>query len=271
MTDLTISRPSSHRRASKFTAFAVVTTVFASLLGAAFATEASAKGISIKKATFAKEVTEKFEAKGVTTEFQANDTVYLLLQVKGRPKKGKITGAWSFRGDPVGSADVDLASVNKGVLFSFGEDTYVKFFFKPGPDGLLIGKSYSVNVTSDGAAVGKYSFSVVPPKTALPSKVLSIKLSKAEGGPAMKAFGPADTVYLLFNGDFGIRTWVEATWTVNGKVAPEATRSLTLQEDVKAVDGNFSFGPKNGWPKGTHSVTLVMNDVKVGTYSFTVA
>ena len=87
----------------------------------------------------------------------------------------------------------------------------------------------------------------------------------------MKKFGPTDTIYLLFNGDFGVKSWIEATWTVSGKEAPEGTRSLTLKEDVKATDGNFSFLPKGGWPKGSHSVTLVLNDVKVGTYSFTVA
>ncbi len=263
------TRP-THRR-SPVAVFALAVTLLAGALSATFVSSASAKGITVKKATFAKEVTDKFEAKGVTTEFQTTDTVYLLLQIKGRPKKGKVSGSWSFRGESVGTADVDLASVNKGVLFSFGEDTYVKFFFKPGPTGLVVGKSYAVDVKSDGTPVGKYTFSVVPPKTALPSRVITTRLSNADGGPAKKTFGPTDTVYLLFNGDFGVKSWIEATWTVKGKEDPEGTRSLTLKEDVKATDGNFSFLPKGGWPKGSHSVTLVLNDVKVGTYSFTVA
>lgn len=250
---------------------AALTTLIVTIASGAFVSEASAKGISVKKSTFAREVTDKFEAKGVTTEFQTTETVFLLLQIKGRPKKGKIIGSWSFRGEGIGKADVDLASVNKGVLFSFGEDTYVKFFFKPGPTGLVIGKTYAVDVSADGTPVGKYAFSVVPPKTAVPSRIISTRMSNADGGPAAKTFAPTDTVYLLFNGDFGTKSWVEATWTVSGKVAPEGTRSLTLKEDIKAVDGNFSFIPKGGWPKGSHSVTLVLNDVKVGTYSFAVA
>lgn len=261
----------NRQRSTMWRRVAVVTLGIA-VLGAAFAGDASAKGpLKINKARFAREVTDKFEAKGVTTEFQTTETVFLLLQIKGRPKKGIVEGKWTFRGGDMGKASVDLSSVNKGVLFSFGEDTYVKFFFKPGPSGLVIGKSYAVNVTADGVAIGSYPFSVVPPKTAVPSKVVKAFLAKEEGGSATTAFAPADTVYLLFTGDFGITSWLEATWTVNGKVAPEGTRSLTLKEDLKATDGNFLFLPKGGWPKGSHSVTLVLNDVTVGKYAFKVS
>ena len=45
----------------------------------------------------------------------------------------------------------------------------------------------------------------------------------------------------------------------------------TLDENKKAVDGNFSLLPPGGWPKGKHSVTLFMNDRKIVTSSFTVA
>lgn len=246
-------------------------TLCLSLLGVFTASEAPAKGIKIGKATFAREVTDKFEAKGVTNVFTAKETVYLLLKINGRPKKGKIEGVWSFRGTEIGRADVNLASVNKGVLFSFGEDTFVKFFFTPGPSGLLVGKSYAVDVNADGVAAGHYTFSVAPPKTAVPSKVLTTRLAKSEGGAATKVFGPTDTVYLLFNGDFGVTSWLESNWTINGKEAPEGTRSLTLEKDVKAVDGNFSFLPKGGWPKGVHAVSLVLNDQTVGTYKFSVS
>ena len=51
----------------------------------------------------------------------------------------------------------------------------------------------------------------------------------------------------------------------------EPNRSLTLDENKKAVDGNFSLLPPGGWPKGKHSVTLFMNDRKIVTSSFAVA
>ncbi len=233
---------------------------------------ASAKGITIRKATFAREVTDDFKAKGVTTTFRGTETVFLLLQVKGRPKSGKVEASWSFRGDPIGKADVDLSSVNKGLLFSFGEDTYVKFNFTPSvKQPLPIGTSYQVVVTTDGRPAGTYPFEVIPPAAAVPSKIAKTTLSKSKAPTATATFAPTDTVYLLFTGDFGVGTWVEAQWTISGKVAPDDTRSLTLDENKKAVDGNFSLLPPGGWPKGKHLVTLFMNDRKIVTSSFTVA
>lgn len=231
---------------------------------------ASAKGITIKKATFAREVTSDFKAKGVTTKFLGTETVFLLLQVKGRPKSGKIEATWNFRGSPIGSANVNLSSVNKGLLFSFGEDTYVKFNFTPGKEPLPIGASYQVTVKTEGKTTGTYPFAVVAPAGAIPSKITKNMLSKSTTPTPATTFAPSDSVYVLFTGDFGVGTWIEAEWTVNGKVVPDATRSITLSANNKAVDGNFYLLPPGGWPKGKHSVTLFMNETKVVTASFTV-
>lgn len=227
--------------------------------------------IKVTKATFAREVTEKFEAKGVTTDFYAHETVNILLQIKGRPKKGVIEGRWTFGGDEIGKAKLDVASVNKGVLFSFGADTFAKFNFTPGPDGLIIGNTYAVQILINGVSNGSYSFSVLPPKDALPSKVSKAYTSKVEGGPEVKVFAPTDTVFVSFLGDFGITSWIQAEWSVSGKLDPAGTRSLTLKENKKAVDGNFSFLPAGGWPKGPHSVKIILNDKTVGKYTFNVA
>ena len=246
--------------------------VVAAAAGLLTAAPASAKGITISKATFARDITKDFKAKGVTTKFVGTETVFLLLQIKGRPKSGKIEATWNFRGAPIGKADVDLSSVNKGLLFSFGEDTYVKFNFTPGAkQAFPIGTSYLVTVTTDGKPVGTYPFQVIAPAAAIPPKIAKTMLSKSKTPTATSTFSPADTVYLLFTGDFGVGTWVEAQWTINGQAVPDATRSLTLDENKKAVDGNFSLLPPGGWPKGKHSVTLFMNDRKIVTSSFTVA
>ena len=270
---LPLPLPHRHRR-RRLTAVAMVSVLLTLAIGGGLITAepASAKGITITKATFAREVTSDFKAKGLTTKFRGPETVFLLLQVKGRPKSGKIEATWSFRGDPIGTADVELSSVNKGLLFSFGEDTYVKFNFTPSAkQALPIGTSYQVVVTANGKPAGTYPFEIIAPAAAVPSKIAKTTLSKSETPTATSTFSPTDTVYLLFTGDFGVGTWVEAQWTISGKVAPDATRSLTLDENKKAVDGNFSLLPPGGWPKGKHSVTLFMNDRKIITSSFTVA
>jgi hypothetical protein len=251
--------------------FALATLAAVLAAGIMTAGPANAKGIAIKKATFAREVTDDFTAKGVTTKFRGNETVFLLLQVKGRPKSGKVEAQWSFRGNSIGKADVDLSSVNKGLLFSAGQDTYVKFNFTPGKEPLPIGTSYEVAVMTDGKPAGTYPFEVIPTATAIPSKVTKNILSKSDTPTPATTFAPTDTVYLLFTGDFGVGTWVEAQWTISGAVEPKATRSLTLTENKTGVDGNFYLAPPQGWPKGKHSVTLYMNDRKVVTLPFTVA
>jgi hypothetical protein len=262
--------PSLGRRSPSFR-FLLAATLALTSLATLGVSPAHAGPPKIAKATFARGVTEDFKAKDPTTEFQSKDTVYLLLKINGRPKKGKVESRWMFRGSEIAKAEVDLATINKGVLFAFGEDSYVKFFFTPGKDGLPFGQSYAVEVRTDGVLAGTYPFLIVPPKNVPASKISKATLSSKEGGPAMTKFAPGDTVYLNFVGDFGVGTWLEASWKVNGKVDPAAIRSLTLEETKLAVPGNFSNLPPGGWPKGPHSVTLVMNDRTVGTYQFTIA
>lgn len=261
-----IRRPRAKRRLA---GVAVASLLFGS--GVVAAPPVSAKGITIRKATFAREVTDDFKAKGPTTKFRGNETVFLLLQIKGRPKSGKVEANWNFRGGSIGKANVELGSINKGLLFSFGEDTYVKFNFTPSKEPLPIGTSYQVAVSTDGTLNGTYPFEIVPAPTAIPSKVLTNVLSKSTDPSPAAVFAPTDSVYLLFTGDFGIGTWLEAQWKINGKVEPKATRSLTLTENKKGVDGNFYLLPPGGWPNGKHSVTLYMNDRTIKTILFTVA
>ena len=256
-----------HRLGSIVTAFALIAT------GTAFAPSASAADkIKISKATFAREVTSDFKAKGEATDFYGNETVYLLLKIKGRPKEGVIGGHWMFRGSEIGKASVDLASINKGVFFSFGQDSFVKFNFTPAKaNPLPVGSSYAVVIDVNGVTAGKYPFTVIPPKGALPSKLVKATLSDAKGGALKTTFAMTDTVYLNITADLGLATWLEATWMVSGKEDPNGTRNLSLKENKPAVDGHFSFAPAGGWPKGAHSVVLVMNDKQVGVYKFTVS
>ena len=237
----------------------------------------SAKGPSIKKATFAKGVSKDFKAESPGTSFLGKETIFLLLEFSGRPKKGTVESIWRFRETEVARTQIDLASVNSGVLVSFGQNTFVKFFFTPEPASPLpVGPAYDVVVNIDGTRAGVYKFNVSPPKGAGPTKLGKVVLAKGVTdtfrpvGQAT-AFGRADTVNLAFTGEFGNASWIEATWKVAGKVDPAGTRSLTFQENLTGQYGAFSFIPKGSWPVGKHSVALVVNGVTAGTYSFTVA
>jgi len=85
-------------------------------------------GLEILEATFAHDVDEDGNPVDPATEFAPDDTVYLSLTVKGRPKKGVVSAQFSLHDEMIAEAEVDLAEVNEGVIFSIGEDTYVNFW-----------------------------------------------------------------------------------------------------------------------------------------------
>ncbi len=239
------------------------------------ANAAEAKGTKVVKATFAKDVTKDFKAKQPGSKFAGTETVFLLLEFSGRPKKGVVESIFNFRGEEIARTNVNFETVNDGLLFSFGANTFVKFFFKPDPKNPLPIGEFIVDVTVDKAKVGSYPFSIVPPAGAIATKIASAKIARKvdENNAVIEpgtVFAPADTVYLAFTGDYGKGSWLEAQWTVGGKVDPNGTRSITLKENAKGQPGSFSFVPSGGWPIGAHSVELTVNAKSIGKYAFTV-
>jgi hypothetical protein len=236
---------------------------------------AIAKGPSVAKATFAKNVTKDFQAQNPTTSFKGTETVHLLLEFKGRPKKGKVEGVWRFDfGDEIGRATVDFATAN-GSLFSVGGNTFVKYFLRPDAAKPLPVGPYKVDVTVDGLAAGTYKFKVIPPSGAVPTKFAKAVLATgtdADFNPVgvTTSFKKTDNVNVVFKGTFGVGSWLQATWTVGGKVDPAATRSLTLTENGTDIGGAFNYLPAGGWPPGKHQVELMVDGVVVGKYPFTV-
>jgi hypothetical protein len=236
---------------------------------------ALAKGPTIAKAVFAKDVTKDFKAQNPTTSFSGAETVHLLLEFKGRPKKGKVEGVWRFNfGDEIGRATVDFASAN-GSLFSGGGNTFVKFFLRPEAGKPLPVGPYKVDVAVDGLASGSFKFKVIQPSGSIPTKFTKAVLATsadAQYNPVgiTTSFKRTDTVNLVFKGTFGVGSWLQATWTVAGKVDPAATRSLTFTENGTNIGGAFNYLPANGWPVGKHQVELMADGVVVGKYPFTV-
>ncbi len=230
--------------------------------------------VAIESVTFAKGLTDEKAAVDPTKEFKADETVYLVVTLKGRPKKGIVSAKFLLGKDTVADAKVDLSDANSGVLFSLGQSTNVGYTLthaKPFP----LSKNYHAEVYLDDAKLGDYPFSVVPPSDAIPSKVSSAVLAKGADDNYVPqdettTFAPAETVYLVGKGDFGEQTWLQADWLVDGKVVDEGTRSLTLKENSKDTGFAFSFLPKGGWPTGKHQVRLTMNDEVVDTYAFTI-
>ena len=231
-------------------------------------------GIEIRSATFAHGLTEDMQPVDPGADFLSDETVYLSVQIKGRPEEGLVTSRFYWHDSPIAEASVDLADANSGLLFSIGEDTYAGYNLtheQPFP----LSDQYRAEVFYNDQPLGTYSFRVVPPADAIPSQVTQATLALGADenyNPVdpTTTFAPDQSVYLVAAGDLGLDTWLQADWYVNGQLDEAGTRSLTLEENIPGAGFSFSFLPEGGWPAGEHYVILTMDDQEVGRYTFTV-
>jgi len=230
--------------------------------------------VEVLETTFAHNLSEQMEAVDPGTSFAPDETVYLSVKIKGRPKAGVVTAHFLLGDTLIAEASVDLADVNSGLLFSVGENTYAGYTLSH-TEPFPLSDNYRADLFYDGAPLGSSAFQVVPPAGAIPSQITQVVLAKgtdADYNPIEPAtvFAPGETVYLVGRGDLGLATWLQAEWYVGGQLDDAGTRSLTLEENYQDVAFSFSFVPEGGWPAGEHWVVLLMNDREVGRYTFTI-
>lgn len=242
-------------------------------------TEAQPAGrAQIASVVFAREIDAEWNpVGGPVTEFRADETtVWARITIRGRPRAGTITIRWMWRELQLATADVALADVNGGVLFSFGQDTYIKSYLTTRQ--LYIGDGHRLVLVQDGVELGSYPFRVVPPAGARPSSFSAGALYRSfdeQTGPSdpTTTFAPSEAIVIAGQVALGNRSWFDARFTVNGAV----DNTLTM-EAIGPADGgdvrNFHFRrapPAAGWPPGAHRVELILDDRTVATYDFTVA
>lgn len=228
----------------------------------------------LKKATFTHGLKEDQSPKDTADFFRNDETVYLSIELKGRPKAGIVAAKFMFRDDVLADAQVDVATVNEGVIFSLGQNTFVGFNVTH-KEPLPVGDCYTADVTFNDQPLGKFPFKVAPPKDAIPSKVLRVTLAKGvdEDQRAVdetREFDGTEKVVLVGVGNLGLSSWLEASWKIGGKVDDAGTRSFTMKENKNDVPFSFSFVPAGGWPAGTHEVALVLDGKEVANEKFTV-
>jgi hypothetical protein len=208
------------------------------------------------------------------SDFSPDETVYLSVQIKGRPEEGLVIARFYWHDSSIAEASVDLADANSGLLFSIGEDTYAGYTLTH-DEPFLVSDQYRAEVFYNDQPLGTYPFRVVPPAEAIPSQVTQVTLALGADenyNPVdpTTTFAPDQTVYLVGAGDLGLATWIQADWYVNDQLDEAGTRSITLDQNIPGAGFSFSFLPEGGWPEGEHFVILTMNDQEVGRYSFTV-
>lgn len=234
-----------------------------------------AASVRLVGATYTHELNTDQSPKDKADSFRPGDTVCLSLELKGRPKTGIVAAKFMFRDQIIAEAKVDVAQVNKGVVFSMGRNTFVGFSLKPA-NPLPVGPVYRTEVTFDGAPLGDFPFVVAPPEDAIPSTISAVTLARAIGQKneplgQTREFTTAQKVVLAGRGDLGNGSWIEANWLVGGKLDPGGTKSFTIKENKKDVPFYFSYLPKGGWPTGAHEVVLIVDGKVAAREKFAVA
>lgn len=214
-------------------------------------------------ATYTHELNTDQSPKDRAESFRPGDTVCLSVELKGRPKAGIVAAKFMFRDQVIAEAKVDVADVNKGVLFSVGRNTFVGFSLKPA-NPLPVGPVYRTEVTFDGAPLGGFPFAVAPPEDSIPSTISAVTLARAVGKKneplgQTREFTTDQKVVLAGRGDLGNGSWIEVNWLVGGRLDPGGTKSFTIKENKKDVPFYFSYLPTGGWPVGAHEVVLIVD------------
>ncbi len=228
----------------------------------------------LKSATYCRTLDENQSAKDKAESFYPDEKVRLSIELKGRPKSGIAAAKFYFREQMVAEAKVDVAVVNKGVLFSAGQNTFVGFTLSP-TSALPVGATYHADVTFEGEKLGSFPFEVSPPKDSIPSKINSVTLARGiddKSAPVdeTRSYTTLQKVVLAGRGDLGNGSWLEVKWLVAGKEDTAGMKSFTMEENKKDVPFYFSFLPKGGWPEGTHEAVVVMNGKEAAREKFTV-
>ncbi len=231
--------------------------------------------LEVLDTTLALGVDEEGQAVDEVEEFTPEQGVYVVMTLKGRPT-GTMMGRF-YQGDTLlGEADLDLEDIDDAPLFTIGGKTYVHFSWTPDPGTVIrISDAYRVEVFHDDDLVGSYPFSVVPPADAIPSQIQEVVLARGvddDYNPIepTTTFAPDEAVYVLMRGDFGLHTWLETEWYVNGQPDETGPGSVTVTEDGSDKSIYFYFVPDDGWPVGEHQAVVTMNDEEVGRYDFMV-
>jgi len=230
--------------------------------------ENAVDGIDIAEVKFAKELSEDMRPVDITNQFEPTDVINLSIQISGRPENGIINARFFYGDQLITETSVDLADTNSGVFFSFGQDTFVGFNLTY-DDVFPISPNYYVELYIDDQFVDDYEYQVIPPADAIPSIINEVIFAKGIDdamGPVepTNVFSPQDTVFLFGYGDIGNLSSLQAEWIVGGEMIIEDCLAYMIA-DQNYPDDQFYFtcALDDGWPTGTHSFSLLLDDIEI--------
>ena len=116
--------------------------------------------IVVRSVTLAESLNENYQAVNPKTQFNPTDTIYVSVDVAGRPSTGSLTGKFYFGEQLISEATLDFSTVSQGLIFSIGEDTYAGFNLSPSQPW-PVGTEYRFELYINESKSGDYPFEVV--------------------------------------------------------------------------------------------------------------
>jgi uncharacterized protein YpuA (DUF1002 family) len=138
--------------------------VFVFILTLAACSKATAvstsNAITVKSVTLAQDLNENFQAVNPKTQFLPTDTIFVSVDVAGRPTMGSLNGKFYYGDQLISEATLDFSSVNQGIIISIGEDTYAGFNLAPS-EPWPVDTGYRFELYVNGTKIGDYPFEVI--------------------------------------------------------------------------------------------------------------
>lgn len=143
----------------------VIALLFVTLMASACAkpaatTTVTGNEIVIRGVTLAEDLNENFQAINPSTQFYPTDTIFVSVNIAGRPNTGILTGKFYTDEQLISEATLDLSTVSQGVIFSVGEDTYAGFNLIPS-EPWPVGTGYHFELLVNGSRYGDYPYMVI--------------------------------------------------------------------------------------------------------------
>ena len=116
--------------------------------------------VTIKSVTLAENLDQNYQPVNPKTQFLSTDTIYVSVDVAGRPKVGTLNGKFYYGDQLISEAVLDFATVNQGVIMSVGEDTFAGFNLAPSQPW-PVDTGYRFELFVNGVKFGEYPYQVV--------------------------------------------------------------------------------------------------------------